>query len=405
MSDTVSPIIVAGAGIGGLTVALMLAQRGMPVTILEKRTALVEAGAGIQISPNASRILIELGLGLPLSRRAVEPTQLAIRLLKNGKQVGTMPMGEHMRARHGAPYWVIARTDLHDVLLDAARSDPRIKLLVGRQVSQVVDGDNHAIVTVKNSSGSLQKFNTPLLIGADGLWSQTRKYIGNGDEPRFRNFEAWRCIVPAEAVPEKLRTLETVVWLHPNAHIVHYPIAGGTAWNIVIIVRSHEIVQDWGLPMDRVRLENFLAELSKPGLADLREMLKAGENWRLWALHDALPAARWSTNYSTLLGDAAHPVLPFLAQGGALAIEDAAVLTKALETYPGNTPAALKAYENARHPRVRRVIEQARANGRSFHVSGAISMVRNFMLQRLSGERLNARYDWLYNWNIEQERL
>ncbi|MFT0892649.1 FAD-dependent monooxygenase [Pseudochelatococcus sp. G4_1912] len=400
MSNSTDPIIVAGAGIGGLTVALMLARRGIPVTIIEKRTALVEAGAGIQISPNASRILIDLGLGAALGRRAVEPKQLDIRSLKNGRRLGVMPLGEKMRTRHGAPYWVILRADLHDVLLDAVRADSRIKLLVGRQVTGVTDHDDHASVQIENTNGALQTVNTPLFIGADGVWSQSRRHVGDGDEPRFRNFEAWRCVISHDTLPEKFRTDEMVVWLGPNAHIVLYPVSGGTAWNIIVIVRSDENVQDWGLPMDRERFENFVAKLSSPTLSDLHELLSAGENWRLWSLHDALPAIRWSTNHATLLGDAAHPVLPFLAQGGALAIEDAAVLVKSLGEHPGNTSAALNAYEQERYPRVRRVMEEARANGRSFHFSGPIAMVRNMLLRRFSGEYLNARYDWLYGWRM-----
>ncbi|MGV6872524.1 FAD-dependent monooxygenase [Pseudochelatococcus sp. B33] len=401
MSDASEPVVVAGAGIGGLTVALMLARRGIPVTVIEKRTALVEAGAGIQLSPNASRILIGLGLGAALNRRAVEPEQLLIRSLRDGRALGSMPLGRAIRERHGAPYWVIMRADLHGVLLDAVRSEPKVQLLVGRGVTGVTDGEDHADVAFEAGDGARQTVRTPLLVGADGVWSTLRSVIGDGDPPRFRNFEAWRCVVPARMVPGALAARQSELWLGSGAHIVHYPVAGAEAWNIVVIVSAKSAVDGWGMPMERDRLDALVASLAAPGLADLRALLLAGENWRLWSLHDALPAVRWSLRHATLLGDAAHPVLPFLAQGGALAIEDAAVLVKALATHPGDTPAALAAYEEERYPRVRRVMEESRANSRSFHFSGVIGLIRDMLLHRWSGERFSARYDWLYGWQAE----
>lgn len=398
MSNASEPVVVAGAGIGGLTVALALARRGIPVTVLEKRTALVEAGAGIQLSPNASRILIELGLGAALGRRAVEPEQLVVRSLKNGRALGTMPLGRSIRERHGAPYWVVMRADLHGVLLDAVRSNSNVQLLVGRGVTDASDGEDHAEVTFESADGTPQTLRTPLLVGADGVRSTLRQIIGDGDPPRFRQFEAWRCVVPAHAVPPALAARNSVLWLGAKAHIVHYPVAAGEAWNIVVIVPATAAVDGWGLPMEPARFDALVASLGGAGLADLRALLLAGENWRLWSLYDALPAVRWGLRHATLLGDAAHPVLPFLAQGGALAIEDAAVLVKALESHPGDTPAALAAYEDARYARARRVMEEARANGRSFHFSGVIGFVRDQLLSRWSGERFSARYDWLYGW-------
>lgn len=398
MSISSEPIVVAGAGIGGLTAALQLARQGMSVTVLEKRTALVEAGAGIQLSPNASRVLVSLGFGAAIGRRAVAPEQLSIRRLGDGRQLATMPLGAAIRTRHGAPYWVILRADLHGVLLDAARAESGIRLLVGKHVTGMTERDDHAEVHFETGNGTPQTLRTPLLIGADGVRSKLRSVIGDGDAPRFRNFEAWRCVIPRDSVPERLRAHDVVAWLGRNAHVVHYPVAGGGAWNLVVIVRSQSAAEGWGLPMEHGKLEAFLASIPAPALGDLRALLLGGENWRLWSLHDALPAVRWSTPHATLLGDAAHPVLPFLAQGGAMAIEDAAVLGEALAVHAGNTRAALAAYEEARYPRVRRVMEESRSNGRSFHFSGAIAVVRDLLLRHFGAEGLNRRYDWLYGW-------
>lgn len=402
MSISSESVIVAGAGIGGLTIALMLARRGIPVTVLEKRTALVEAGAGIQLSPNASRILIELGLGPALKRRSVEPERLVVRSLRNGRTLGGMPLGATARARYGAPYWVILRADLHGVLLDAVRSEQNVQLLVGRNVTDVADHEGYAEVTFTSTAGGEQKARTPLLIGADGVRSIMRSLIGEGEAPAFRNFEAWRCVVLAQAVPESLKAIESVLWLGGKAHIVHYPVAGGEAWNIVVISRARAAVEGWGLPMERDRFNALLATLTAPGLADLRALLLAGENWRLWSLHDAFPASRWSLRHATLLGDAAHPVLPFIAQGGAMAIEDAAVLVRSLAAHPHDTPAAVKAFEMARQPRTRQVMEQSRANSRAFHLSGIPAMVRNALMRRWSDEQFLSRYDWLYGWRPDQ---
>lgn len=398
MSHSSESVVVAGAGIGGLTIALMLARRGISVTVLEKRTALVEAGAGIQLSPNASRCLIDIGLGPALARRAVEPEQLVVRSLKNGKTLGGMPLGRTARDRYGAPYWVILRADLHGVLLDAVRSEPNVQLLVGRDVVGVRDGVDHAEITYRSAGDTEQILRAPLLVGADGVRSKLRSAIGSAEPPRFRNFEAWRCVVPAQSVPPGLAEKQSTLWLGSQAHIVSYPVSGGENWNIVVIVPARLPVEGWGLPMERDRFKALLATLRGDDLADLRTLLRAAESWRLWSLHDALPATRWSLRHATLLGDAAHPVLPFMAQGGALAIEDAAVLVRALAAHQGDTPAALAAYEAARHPRARQVMERSRSNSRSFHFSGIPAFVRNAVLGRWKGEQFLARYDWLYGW-------
>lgn len=384
---------IVGAGIGGLTTALLLAQRGVRVTVLEKRTALTEAGAGIQLSSNASRILIDLGLGPAVSRRAVEPERMIVRSLSNGSKLTSKPLGRFFRERYGAPYWVILRGDLHDVLLTAARSQPGIQLLVGRHVTDATDAQDHAELSLLTAGGTRQTLTTPLLVGADGMWSKLRSAWTQVPPPRFSGYEAWRCVIPFDSLPENLQEKQVMLWLGRQAHIVHYPVAGGKTMNVIIILRSDTANEGWGMPGNPEALERLTQEAPAP----LNELLQFGGNWRVWSLFDSSVDHKWTGRHIAMLGDAAHPVLPFLAQGGALAIEDAAVLANKLQEGP-DIPSALAAYEVARKERATRVQLAARKNGRIFHLPFPLSLGRNAVMRWMGEEGLTARYDWLYSW-------
>jgi len=392
--------IIAGAGIGGLAAALALRDIGVASTLVEKRTALNETGAGIQLSPNASRVLFALGLGPALMRQAVEPEAVRIRALRGGAELSRLELGETMRQRYGAPYLVIARSDLHTIMLDALRARTSVRILAGRTASAAGNHGEQAHLTIANASGQQEDLLADLVIGADGVWSRIRESLGGG-APRYRGYHAWRAVIPASELPPHVRVTETGLWLGGGRHLVHYGVTGGRALNVVAVIPSREALPDWSHEADPAVLMNAFSR------ADMRarDLLAAGRDWRIHALHDAPPPPRWSDGRVALLGDAAHPVLPFLAQGGALAIEDAAALAALLgeAAVAGMAPArALEMYGAARRGRAMKVQQQARGNGRIYHMRAPLSFARNFAMRRLGGAGVLARYDWLYGWQAPQ---
>lgn len=385
------PTVVVGAGIGGLTAALALASRGHEVTLVERRTGFTEAGAGIQLSPNASRLLIRLGLGPALQRAATEPERVVIRRLRSGQEIGTMPLGPVMRERFGSPYWVVHRADLQTLLLDAVRSNPRIRLLLGRDVVGVTEATEGATLTIDRSGGARETLHGAIVIGADGLGSTLRAVLGDRRAPVFRGAVAWRATLAREDVPAEFARNETGLWLGREGHVVHYPIANGKRVNLVAVVARGEPVEGWSAPGDPADLLGRLGQAAAP----LRSLLGAAAEWRLWSLFD-LPARRMARGRVALLGDAAHPVLPFLAQGGALAIEDAACLAGCLADPETPVEAALAGYAKARLKRVRKVQDHARRNGRVYHASGPLAWARDRVMRRLGPDGMVERYRWLY---------
>lgn len=389
-----SPVLIAGAGIGGLTLALALARRGIAVALLEKRTALEEAGAGIQLSPNASRILIELGLGRALSRAAGEPARLSVRSGRTGALLAASPLGEAMRERYGAPYYVIHRADLQMLLLDAVRSTAKIRLHFGRSIRSIDRNDADVSITAEGTSGT-ETFTGRALIGADGVWSKTARLAGDSSEPVFRGHVAWRGTIDAARTPASIARDETGLWLGPGAHLVHYPVRNGGRLNIVAVAENPIAERGWSRQGDAAVCRRRFRDWPEP----VRALLEQVDSWLVWSLFDRSARSRWSRGRTTLLGDAAHPVLPYLAQGGALAIEDAAVLAALLDGTE-DVPAALARYESLRKPRASRVQEAARSNGRTYHMGFPLSAARDVVIRR-TGEALTERYSWIYGWRPE----
>jgi salicylate hydroxylase len=387
-------ILIAGAGIGGLTAAIALARRGFAVTVTEKRTGFGETGAGIQITPNAGRVLDALDLRLPLKRAAVTSERLVVRRWRDGKTLAEMPMSLNGT---DTPFRALRRTDLHTVLLDAARSLPRIRLTVGRGLSDVQQNDDGVIATLVTESGQSETISALALIGADGLWSRTRELTGDKAPPAFTGYEAWRTLIPAPERPAGQVTLH----LGTNHHAVHYPVTGGREINLVLIRAAQEAREGWsrdgepGLP----------ARETAGAAPALRKLVAEAPTWQVWSLFDRPPAAM-AKGRIALLGDAAHPVLPFLAQGAALAIEDAAVLARELATHletdgASAVPAALKAYAKTRQARAARIQAASRANARNYHVGPPWSWGRNLAMKQLGPQGMRSRYDWLYEWRDE----
>ena len=387
-------IIVAGAGIGGLTASLALAQRGFRVIVLDQAERLEETGAGIQLSPNATRVLIALGLEQRLLADAVAPAAVDIRT-GQGRTLARVPLGEYAAERYGAPYWITHRGDLQAALLEAVRGNPDIVLKLGARVEDFVAHGHGVTVACRRGTSTADETGIAL-IGADGLWSSLRVRLGHYRKPVFRHRTAWRALIPAANVAPDLRTDAVRLWLGRGAHLVHYPVKAGALINIVAIVDDRWDKPGWGEAGAR---EDIIARLSGRRWAEeARELVTMPEHWQKWALYDLPPLRRWGNGPVTLLGDAAHPMLPFLAQGAAMAIEDAAVLAASLARNPDDIPGSMRRYERDRRRRTAKAQRSARRNSRRYHLAGSEALLRNLYLRAVGGKMLLRGYDWLYDW-------
>ncbi|HUC52069.1 MAG TPA: FAD-dependent monooxygenase [Xanthobacteraceae bacterium] len=388
-------VIIAGAGIGGLTAALALERCGFRVIVFEQAERLQETGAGIQLSPNAARLLIDLGLGDRLRPHVVTPQAVRVLRAKNGREIVRIPLAEAAAQRYGAPYWIIHRGDLQAALGAAVMPHVDISLKLGMRVEDFAAHPHGVTVSVRSSTGAWNEHGVAL-IAADGLWSVARARLGFGEPPRFSGRVAWRALVPAADVPPEFREPLIHLWLGPDAHLVHYPVKGGKVINIVVITTDGWNGEGWSEPASRADL---LPRLTAARWApQARALIRLPDAWLKWALFERRPLLSFAQDAVALLGDAAHPMLPFLAQGGAMAIEDAVVAAQCLARRPGDAPAALKTYSAIRRGRTRRVQRQAARNGQHYHLQGVSAMLRNAAMGVMGGQHLLGHYDWLYDW-------
>ena len=385
-------IAIAGGGIGGLAAALALSRSGQQVQLFEKATAFSDIGAGIQLGPNVTRILQAWGLLDALRPLALEPDRLQVRSATTGCVLCELRLGDAMAARYGAPYLTLHRADLHAVLLQAVQQTSAV-LHVDRAVQgfqQTSQG-----VSVQTSQG---QHKVDALIGADGLWSHTRQQLLNDGAPRRTGHLAYRALIKQALLPDRLRSQNVIAWLGPNMHAVQYPVRGGEWLNVVVFVHGDvpDDFQNWNHSANAVDLLTQLAGCC-PALQDV---LQAAPDWRLWVMHDRPPmqdSPQMAQGRVALLGDAAHPMRPYLAQGAGMAIEDAAELGLALqEAAPQNVPAALQHYAAMRWQRNARVQARALRNGRIFHATGPVRWGRDVAM-KLVGERL-LDMPWLYDY-------
>ncbi len=390
-------IVIAGAGIGGLTAALALAARGFRIIVLEKAERLEQAGAGLQLSPNASRILIGLGLEAHLAPRLIVPDAVSIMSARTGKQVGCIPLGAQATARYGAPYWIVHRADLQSALLARIAEIPDIELRLGTSFEDVTDDTAGITVTQRNADARRQ--DTALaLIGADGVWSAVRHRVFPTLQARFTGRIAWRGTIDAARLPGEFNQSRVQLWLGPNAHLVAYPVSGGQRVNVVAISTGSWNSPGWNEAADAAEIQQQFGFSRWPPMARL--LVGYVDDWRRWALFSVDGADAWASGNVALLGDAAHAMLPFVAQGAGMAIEDAAVLAGCLAevTAPGGVPAALAQYGARRRARVQRMQRTAQRTGQIYHLRGPMAFARDSTIRLLNGERLRSRQDWIYDW-------
>jgi salicylate hydroxylase len=393
-------IVIAGAGIGGLTAALALAQRGFRAVILEKAERLEEAGAGLQLSPNASRVLINLGLEPRLKTVAITPDAISIMSAQGGGEIARLPLGEAATFRAGAPYWIVHRADLQSALLAQVRDNSDIELRLG---SQFEDAATHAKgIAVGQRRGMSRQQETALaLIGADGVWSQVRHQLFPQIQPQFSGLIAWRGTIEARQLPRELAPRRVQLWMGPNAHLVAYPISGGRQINVVAILPGTWSRPGWSEPGNPNDIKSHFSA-RWPGA--LRMMIGAVDEWRRWALFTLRDGGVWNSGPMALLGDAAHAMLPFAAQGAGMAIEDAAVLAKCLSESMTDSAAgialSLQRYAGLRRFRLARVQRHARQSGRIYHLGGPVAYARDLIIRASSSQRLLARQDWIYDWRV-----
>jgi len=404
-------VIISGAGVGGLAAALGLARAGLRVTVLERAPILDEVGAGIQLSPNATRILRAFGALDACLPHALAPEGLRVRGGRSGALLMRMPLGALADARWGAPHLVLHRADLQRVLLASCRAagvDLRTDCeTLGFAI--LPDGvEAGARMGGAGSRGDHVRLRGDLLVAADGLRSPLRERLGLGlsDRPIYSGRTAWRALVPGAKAPADALLTETNLWLGPRAHLVHYPLRGGDLVNMVAVIED-----DW---RDDERADPWRAGETDPRALhaalsgwrrQARDLVALAPSWRRWPLFERAPAPRWSLDGRVvLLGDSAHPILPFLAQGSALAIEDAAALARALGGCGGDVAAALRAYEAERLPRASDVAVASRRQGAIYHMSGPFALARDMVMRGLSSEAMMSRMDWIYGYADGQGR-
>ncbi|NIM42163.1 MAG: FAD-dependent oxidoreductase [Hydrogenophaga sp.] len=388
------PLLVAGAGIGGLGAALAVARQGHAVTVLEQAPAFGEIGAGLQLGPNAVRVLADWGL-LPALREAASfPDALRVRDARSGRALGHLGLGAAAVARHGQAYACIHRADLHALLQRAVAAQAQgVSWRLGARVDAWQPGDEGVSLTL--ASGD--RLAGPALIGCDGLWSRVRHAGFDAAPPRRTGHLAYRGLVPADALPAAMRANEIGVWLGRQLHVVHYPVRRGEAINLVAVVQGEPGAADasaWSQPAEAAELRAALGTLCTP----LADWLAAVPGWTRWVLHDRDPLrgpADMARGPVALLGDAAHPMRPYLAQGAAMALEDAWTLGHlANGATPGDWATRLARYAQLRWARNARVQRRSRRNGRIFHAAGALRRGRDWAMALL-GERLLDN-PWLY---------
>ena len=411
-------VLIAGAGIGGLGAALTLGQIGLKITVLEQSDVFGEVGAGVQISPNAYKVLCDWGLADVLKQTANFPERLQVRNATSNKLLGQLTLGESAQTRYGYPFSTFHRADLHTLLLNAVRQQPNVELHLNAKIIDIVDSSfprrRESIVALvdsrlrgNDSSGQQVQvtaetggsFTADILIGADGLRSRVRQHVLGNAEPRSTGHTAWRALLPLAEVPPQLQQDQVTAWLAPDSHTIAYPVQQGKSLNIVHCAEnSGQIGQFNGI--NAVQPSYLLPEQLSKVLQNVFQTATEKNAWTRWDLFDRPPMTSSDQMFNpahpciALLGDAAHPMLPYLAQGAGMALEDAQVLAGAIKQNPNDLPSALQLYAQTRWQRNAKVQARARRNGQIFHAKPPVSWARDVAMGVL-GEKI-MDVPWLY---------
>ncbi|WP_376704932.1 FAD-dependent monooxygenase [Mesorhizobium sp. ISC25] len=394
-------VVIAGAGVAGLTAALAFAERGYRIKLFEQAQHLEAAGAGIQLSPNATRILRQLGVLDRLLATAVRPEAVVLKDAATLRKLARVPLGQAAETRWGAPYLVAHRADLQSALMERVSEQPGIDLIAGSRVTDITAGPKGVAVTASVDGETVEA--GCLLIGADGVWSSVRETLARKaaefGRSRFSGELAWRATVvadsPAGQTFAAIGAADCVTaFLYPGFHMVAYPVSRGTAFNLAAFTKGERIAEDWSGNANHASLASAMRGTA-PALARLAS---EAAPWTAWPIH-TVEQRRWTTPEGiALIGDAAHAMTPFAAQGAAMAIEDAATLAGFVAASPADLEGALAAWEQARRPRVAQVARRGAVNRLAWHAAGPVAMARNLFLAMRSPEKLAADLDWLYGW-------
>ncbi|MGX5843133.1 FAD-dependent monooxygenase [Mesorhizobium sp. ArgA1] len=399
-------VIIAGAGVAGLTAALAFAGRGYPIKLLEQASRLEAAGAGIQLSPNATGILRKLGVLDRLLPTALRPEAVVLKDAATLRELARVPLGQAAEARWQAPYLVAHRADLQAALLAQVAEQPGIELVTGARVTGIAVNAQDVAVTAE-ADGRAIEARGRLLVGADGVWSSVRAQLTSKEpafgKSRFSGELAWRATVAAEgAAGEAFATIAATdcvtTFLHPGFHMVAYPVSEGRAFNLAAFTKGERIAEGWSGRADPAVLDGATRGTA-PGLAKLVAL--AGP-WTAFPIH-TVEQTRWTSPQGiALIGDAAHAMTPFAAQGAAMAIEDAVTLADVIADFPADPARSLQIWENLRRPRVAKAARRGAVNRLAWHAWGPVAAARNLFLSMRSPEKLAADLDWLYGWEPQK---